>query len=297
MIAGYKKGIGEKIFDFVNPLFMIIFCISIIIPFWDMFITSFSSADEALSLTLRFWPSEWRLAAYKFAFRNSQILNAYVVTIARTVVGTVLHIIVNVSIAYSLSKKELPFRNFLTTIVLIPMFFTGGLIPSYLLIRSLHLDNTFWVYILPTSFSPFVVVLLRNYFSNMEKALEESAVIDGASYLRIMFQIIMPLAKPIIATVALWSMVAHWNAWFDSLIYVKSKKLQVLQLILRRMIDDTKEMSQEMAQFTLDNPDSSIVTKNIQAAITIITVAPIIATYPFLQKYFVKGIMIGSLKG
>lgn len=297
MIAGYKKSRSEWAFDILNCLLMVLLCVSILIPFWDMFITSFSSADEAMSLTVRFWPDKWRLSAYKFAFGDNQIVSAYIVTIARTVVGTLIHILVCVGLAYPLSKKELPFKNFFTTIVLIPMFFAGGLIPSYILIKKIGLYDTFWVYVLPGSFSPFVVILLRNFFANMEKALEESAHIDGASYLRIMLQIVMPLSKPIIATVALWSMVGQWNSWFDALIYIKSKDLQVLQLILRRMIDNTRAMSDEMARYAIDNPDASIVTKNVQAAVTIITIAPIIAVYPFLQKYFVKGIMIGSLKG
>jgi len=292
-----KKSISGKIFDTANAMFMVLFCISIIIPFWDMFMMSFSGAEEAMALTMRFWPKKWHIDAYVFAFRNSQIIDAYLVTIVRTVIGVALSLLVNISMAYSLSKKDLPFHNFLTILVLIPMFFGGGLIPTYLLIRNLGLNNTFWVYVIPGAFGSYNVILLRNYFSNMDHNLEQAALIDGASNLRIMFQIVMPLAKPIIATVALWGLVGYWNEWMSCLIYIKNSKLYTLQFILRRMINDDRMLTDEMKAFNIDNPSANFVTKNLQAAVTIITIAPIIATYPFLQKYFVKGIMIGALKG
>ena len=292
-----KMSTSSLIFDTANTIFMVLFCISIIIPFWDMVMMSFSGAEEAMTLTLRLWPKQFRIGAYIFAFRNSQILDAYVVTIARTAIGVGFSLLINISMAYSLSKKELPFHNLLTVLILIPMFFSGGLIPTYLLIKKIGLYDSFWVYILPCAFSSYNIILLRNYFSNMDHNLEEAAIIDGAANLRIMFQIVMPLAKPIIATVALWGLVWHWNEWMNSLIYIKNSKLYTLQFILRRMINDDKMMSAEMKEFNIDNQNANYVTKNLQAALTVVAIAPIMATYPFLQKYFVKGIMVGALKG
>lgn len=292
-----KSSISGIIFDSFNALFMFFFCVSIIIPFWDMLMMSFSSAEEAMSLTLRLWPEKWHISAYVFTFRNSQIIDAYIVTIARTIIGVAFSLLVNISMAYALSKKELPFHNFLTVLIIIPMFFGGGLIPTYLLIKNLGLYNTFWVYVIPGAFASYNIILLRNYFFNMDHNLEEAALIDGATNTRIMFQIVMPLAKPIIATVALWGMVGHWNEWMSCLIYIKNSKLYTLQYILRRMINDDRLLTEEMKAFNRDNLSANFVTRNLQAAITIIIIAPILSTYPFLQKYFVKGIMIGALKG
>ena len=292
-----KKSVSSIIFDSLNTVFLIAFCICIIIPFWDMFIMSFTPAEYSQTLSLRLWAPKWSIEAYKFALRNDALLKAYGVTIARTVLGVLFSLFCNISFAYGLSKKELPFHNFLTVFILIPMFFSGGLIPTYLLIRDLGLKDNFLVYIIPSAVASYNIILLRNYFQNMDHTLEEAAIIDGASNFKVMYAIVVPLAKPIIATVALWGMVAHWNAWQDTLIYVNDSNLYTLQFILRRMLVDDRAMSEEMQQFMIDNNSEQFLTKNLQAAITIITIAPIMATYPFLQKYFVKGIMIGALKG
>ena len=293
-----KKSIGSNIFDFCNITFMILFSIIIIVPFWNMIVLSLSTAKTSMNLTITLWPREFSLEAYKFALRDDSIITAYGVTIARTVAGTLFSLFCNISFAYGLSKKELPFRNLLTTFILIPMFFGGGLIPTYIMMTSLGLKNTFLIYILPGAVGSYNIILIRNYFQNMDHTLEEAAIIDGASNFKVMYRIVVPMAKPIIATVALWGLVGHWNAWNDCLIYIENKNLYTLQFMLRRLLIDDRQMTDEMLQFMTDaeQPDRFL-TKNLQSAITIITIAPIMATYPFLQKYFVKGIMIGALKG
>lgn len=292
-----RKNAGEKIFDICNYSFMGIFCITILFPFWDTFIISVSTPNDALAMTLHLWPRKWEFNAYIFALTNPNIYMALLISVYSAIIGTALHLVVVLFAAYPLSKKDLPFRNQLTVFYLIPMFFDGGLIPSYIINRSLGLVNNLLVYILPSAVGIFVILLVRNFLMSLDKSLEESAYIDGAGHFKILYFIILPLSKPIIATVALWSMVAHWNDWFTSLIYIRDDKKIVLQMVLRRMIDDANKVVQEMAAFTAVNQNKRLTPRTTQAAVTIITVFPIVCSYPFLQKYFVKGIMIGSLKG
>jgi putative aldouronate transport system permease protein len=292
-----KKSLGDHAFDAVNIVFMILFCLVILIPYWDMFIMSFTPGHLSQGLHLRLWTPEWSIAAYEFAFRNAQLINAYIVTIARALIGPTFSIFCCACFAYGLSKKELPFHNFLTIFILVPMFFSGGLIATYLLIMSIGLFNSFWVYIIPGSVSTFSIILLRNFFQNMDKGLEEAARIDGASYTKILFVVILPLSKPILATLFLMGAVSHWNSWFDTMLYINDQRLHTLAFVLRRLLMDDRLMADEMREFAMQAATTPFLTNNLRAAVTIITIAPIIALYPFLQKYFVKGIMLGALKG
>ncbi|MBP1993409.1 carbohydrate ABC transporter permease [Paenibacillus eucommiae] len=292
-----NRSMGSKCFDIFNYSFMALFCLTILLPFWDMFILSISDAKLSASLSMRLWPKTFDLSAYYFAFSDNKIPLAYLVTIYRTICGTILSLVLTVIAAYPLSKKDLPLRNVMTTIFLIPMFFGGGLIPTYIIIRKLGLVDNLLVYILPGAVGIFTILIVRNTFMSMDKALEESAFMDGAGYLTILFRIYVPLSKPILATVALWSMVGHWNAWFDALIYIRSEDKMVLQSILQRMVAMTSNFSEEALQFQMQNPGLFVTSQTFQAAVTIVTIGPIVMVYPFFQKYFVKGIMIGSLKG
>lgn len=290
-----KKKFG--IFDALLYIFMILFTLSIIYPFWDLLITSFSTPAEASKMTFTLWPKAFSLASYKAVFLGNNIGRAYLNTIFRTVCGTVLGLLVNTCGAYALAKRDLPFRNGITLFLVFTMFFSGGLIPGYMLIKNLHLIDTIWVLIIPGIASVYNLVIIRNYIQSLDKGLEESASIDGANQYIILFKIILPVCKPIIATVALWTMVSHWNAWFDALIYTNSVDLMVLQLALRNILiqNDSTEMTKYM---TISGDSSNAFTPDtIKAAFMFITITPILFTYPFLQKYFVKGIMIGSFKG
>lgn len=284
-------------FELLLYAFMCFFCISILLPFWDMLLLSVSDPKQNISLTLRLWPETIKFDAYEFAFRNNRIMQAYLITIYRTVCGTALTLVLTVMAAYPLSKRDLPFRNYITTFFIIPMFFGGGMIPTYLLMRSLGLIDNLLVYIVG-AVGVFNVLLVRNFMMSQDKSLEESAFIDGAGYARMLFAIIIPLSKPILATIALWSAVGHWNAWFDSLIYIRSENKQVLQLILQQLLKQVSStLPSETMDFTLRNPGKFVTSKTFQAALTVITIGPIVAIYPFFQRYFVKGIMVGSLKG
>lgn len=292
-----RKKIRFSAFDVCNTVFLVILSLTIIFPFWDIIIRSVSDVKTSNTLTFMLWPSKATLSSYRFILRDNSILNAYGITIARTVVGVVISLIMILAGAYPLSKRDLPGRTLITIAFLIPMFFSGGLIPSYLVNRSLGFIDSFWVYIIPSCVGIYNVILCRNFLMSMDKSLEESAFIDGAGYLTVLVRIVAPLTKPIIATLALWIAVSHWNAWFDCMIYIRSSRLEVVQMILKRMQDLSNFEQDEMAEFMFNNPDQMVTSVSVRMAITLITVLPIICIYPFIQKYFVKGIMVGSLKG
>lgn len=298
MTVKMKKSTGSHIFDACNAIFMIAFCITVLIPFWDVVVRSFSRAQDISYMHINFLPKVWTLDAYKYCFQDNEIVTAFLISVLRTISGTAIHVVVCCMAAYSLTRPEMPFRKIITAILLIPMFFSAGMIPAYLNMKRLGLLNNFLVYILPTGFSIYNTIIIRNYFFSIDKGMEEAASIDGASQVRIFTSIIMPLSKPVIATVALWQMVGQWNSWFDNMIYCRrSASLTTLQYLLRRMLDSltastsTASGVEAMGALVDTNPDT------IKAATTILVVLPIVAVYPFLQKYFVKGIMVGAVKG
>ena len=297
-----RKSAGTVFFDLFNGAFLVLFCISIIYPFWEIIIRSFSGVEDALRLGFHVWVREWHITAYKYAFsKYGNIVVAYSNSVFRTAVATILTVSVTLLAAYPLSKKNLPGRNIATMYILFTMFFGGGLIPTYLLIRSLGLMDTRWALILPGLANGFYIVIMRNFLMVIDNAYEESAFIDGATYVQILIKIIIPLSKPIIATVAVWTAVAHWNEWFGALIYISSESKIVLQIVLRRLIRaadlagaayGTSAQQQYMAAEEVEMPHAAV-----RAAVTVLTIGPIVVVYPFLQKHFIKGVFIGSLKG
>lgn len=286
---------GELLFDFVNYTLIFLFIISILYPFWNTLLLSFADQNEATNMGLRLWIDDWSLEAYKYLFKYKNIGLAYFNTIFRTVVGTALGLLLCFLAAYPLSKKNLPFRNFFTMFFVFTMFFNGGMVPLYLLIKDLHLIDSLWSLILPVAFSAYHMVIMRNFISGIDIGLEESAMIDGAGQFTIAFRIFAPLLKPVLATVALWKIVGHWNSWFDSLIYIQSPEKQVLQTVVRSIISSMSVNSDAMEFSQIAG--STLHSANVSAAAVLVTIGPIILVYPFLQKYFVKGILVGSLKG
>jgi putative aldouronate transport system permease protein len=228
-------------------------------------------------------------------FQNPDIIVGYLNTIFRTVVGTALHVFLVCLTAYPLARKELPHRSLLIFLVLFTMIFNGGLVPMFLVINGVGLYNSRWVYIVPLLLTAFNVIIVKNFFQQVPESYAESARIDGASEFRIMWDIFLPLSKPVLATITLWTAVIHWNHWFDALLYIDDNNKQVMQILLRRIVI---ENSVELIEKGLVNPDVAQFTpETIKAATTIITILPILIFYPFVQKYFVKGIMIGGIKG
>ncbi|NOU74212.1 ABC transporter permease subunit [Paenibacillus sp. LMG 31458] len=284
-----------SIFDTLIVFFISLFSLAVLYPFWQTLVLSFSDANGVSTLGFHLWPEQWVVVAYRFVFSYQNIISAYLNTIFRTVIGTALIVFFTLLVAYPLSKKDLPYRNYFTAFFLITMFFSGGLIPNYLLIKSLGLLDNRLALILPGVVNVFSIIIMRNFLMTIDKGLEESALIDGAGYFKILTKIIVPLSKPVIATVALWAAVGHWNAWFDAMIYIRDPQKTVLQMVVREMMVALDLSQTQMGGGGMSN--ANLLLSNVRAATVMISIGPIILIYPFAQKYFIKGIMIGSLKG
>ena len=284
-------------FDVLLYLFLGLFAISIVFAFEHLLSLSFSPSYVATKGGFHLLPVDATLDNYQKVLESKYIWMGYKNTLIRTIVGTVLQLTVTSMGAYALSKRFFPHRSAWTFMIVFTMFFSGGLIPTYILIVNLGLMNSYGAMILPGLVSAFNLVIMRNYFMSLPEEIEESCMIDGAGRFRIFFQIVLPLSKPILATVALWLAVGHWNSWFDVLIYITDDKLFTLQIVLRRIIiTGTQQMvdlnvSSEVMNQMQASPEG------VKAAAIFVATLPILAVYPFIQKYFVKGIMIGSLKG
>ena len=244
---------------------------------------------------LKLFPDNINIESYRQVFQSDLIFIGYGNTILRTVSGTLLSVMVTYFGAYALSKKELPFRNLLTLFVLITMFFNGGLIPTYLNIKRLGLMGSRLALILPLATNAWYLIIARNFIMSLPAELEDAAFIDGAKPFTMVFRVMFPLSMPILVVIALWTAVSHWNSWFDAMIYVRERNKMVLQLILRRiLIENSDEMIKQVYVSGTSVPTTP---ETVKAATIAVSVAPILLMYPFLQKYFVKGVMIGSLKG
>ena len=270
---------------------------TIVFAFMHLLSISLSSNAVATKGGLIFVPREVTLDNYSRVFKNRYIWIGYKNTLFRTVVGTSVQLVFTALGAYVLSKKYFPHRSFWTLLIVFTMFFSGGLIPTFLLVKNLGLTNTYASMILPGLVSAYNLTIMRNFFQSLPEEIEESCMIDGAGRMRIFWQFILPLSTPILATVALWLAVGHWNAWFDVLIYISDTDKRTLQVVLRNIIiTGTKELDLGTASSSV-NDEPQVSSEGLKAASIYVATIPILCVYPFLQKYFVKGIMVGSLKG
>ncbi len=292
----YARGAGSRVFDACNYGMLAVAGFLFFYPFWSLVLTSFSNSLEIQHVGLKFWNATWTIEPYRWVFeaQSVSIGKAYYNSVFRTVLGTGAILVVTFLTAYPLAKVRLPGRTPIMLYFVITMFFSGGLIPTYLLIRRLGLIDTRLVYILPEALSVWYVIIARNFLMAIDDEMEEAALVDGAGYLTILTRIVMPLAKPIVATIALWASVMHWNAWFDALIYIRDGNKRVLQLLLHKMMNllrNFEEFEELNIPMEITLPPASV-----QAVTVLVTIGPIILVYPFFQRYFVKGIMIGALK-
>jgi putative aldouronate transport system permease protein len=287
---------GEKTFQVFNYIFLTALAILALYPFWDVIRVSFSTPAEASRMGFTLWPRELSFQGYDFVLKNPSIWMGYKNTVIRIIIGVTIQLILMILVAYSLSKKYFPNRTFWTLIIVFTMFFRGGIIPDYLLIRALHIDNTIWALVLPRAVDTFAMLIMRNYFMTLPDSLEESAKIDGAGDMTVLLRIILPMSKPIILTVALWGIVWHWNAWFDCLIYIRDSDKYVLQAILRKIIIDAAPQFNES---TGGGAGMSIETSQevVKCATIMVSTVPIMMIYPFIQKYFIRGMIVGAIKG
>jgi putative aldouronate transport system permease protein len=274
---------------------LVLFTISILLPFWMILVDSLSTPEGVRRLGIHLWPDSINLEAYKEVLKQGNIARAYLNTILRTAMGTFLTVAISYGAGYALSRRKLPYRRIITLLIVFTIFFGGGLIPNYLLMRSLGMLDTFAVLILPGLFSGFLILIMRNFLMGIPEDLEESAYIDGAHEWTIAFRIFLPLSGPVIATVALFDAVGLWNEWFNAMIYTRSQELQVMQLLLRRILLE----NQLNALVEIDEPSiaANLTPESVRAALIFVAIGPIIAIYPFVQKYFVTGITSGAVKG
>lgn len=291
-----------SIFSVFNYLFLAIFAFTTLYPFIYILAYSLSDGVEAMNYPIYFLPRGFTFENYIQIFKDSTFLNAYVITILRTVIGTILHVVLSALFAYALTRKNLPGKTFFTFFIFIPSIFSGGMISNFILYRELGLINNFWVFVFPFLFSFFHIIIMRTFFQQLPSSLEESAQIDGASNFRVFVSIILPLSMPVLATIALFQGVFHWNDWFTGTYFVTEESLRPVQTLLNELLTESEALAnaaQRASQTgtTVSTGMISVTPESLRMATLIVATLPIICVYPFLQKYFVKGVMVGSIKG
>ena len=290
----------DRVFPIVNTIILILLCFLTLYPVINTVAYSFNDGTDALRGNIGLWPRVFSTTSYTTILSDNSVYQAAFISASKTIITTLLNLFWTGMLAYALSRREYVLRKFITTILVLTMYVNAGLIPNYLLIsKTLGLRNTFLVYIIPTMFSCFNMIVIRTYIGGLPDALVESARIDGAGDLRAYWQIIFPLCTPVLATVALFVAVGAWNSWFDTYLYCGSKKdLYTLQYILKMKLATTQQNA-NAAKTSVDAIKSSTQTTpiTIRCAITVISTVPILVVYPFLQKYFVTGMALGAVKG
>lgn len=297
-----KTRVEPILFNTFNTVFMVFLVIVTLYPFLNTIAVSFNAGNDTIRGGIYLLPREWTLQNYKAVFASGTIYDAFWITVARTVLSTVLNIFLTTMLAYTLSRREYAFRKPITLVFVLTMYFNAGLIPGYFLIKDLNLLNSFWVYILPSMVSAFNLIVIRTYIGTLPESLVESARIDGAGDFKIFMQIIFPLCKPVLATIALFVAVGAWNTWFDAFLYTSStQKLSTLQYELMKLLSSSMNSNSNPnvaagAGMTQDSAAAMVTPLSIRAAVTVVASVPILVVYPFLQKYFVVGLNVGSVK-
>lgn len=296
-----RAGIEPVLFSTFNTVFMICLVIVTLYPFMNTIAVSLNEGNDTIRGGIYLWPREWTIQNYKAVFASGTIIPAFWISVARTVLSTVLNLFLTTMLSYTLSRKEYVFRKPITFIFVLTMYFNAGLIPNYFLIKDLHMLNTFWVYVIPTMVSAFNMIVIRTYIGGLHESLLESARIDGAGEFKIFMKVVFPLCKPVLATIALFVAVGAWNAWFDAFIYTSSRQhLSTLQYELMKLISSSMNANSNPSvangQGMTETSASMVTPMSIRAAVTIVASVPILLVYPFMQKYFVVGLNVGSVK-
>jgi putative aldouronate transport system permease protein len=278
---------------------MIILVFVTLYPFINMFALSFNDANDSIRGDIYFWPREWTLRNYEYVFSESNVFYATFISAARTIVGTIVSVFCTAMLAYAISRPEYKLKTFISITFIFTMYFSGGLIPNYLLIKELSMLNSFWVYIIPGIIGVFNMIVIRSFIEGLPEGIMESAKIDGAGDLTTFIRIVLPLTMPALATVSLFVAVYQWNSWFDVFLYNSSRHdLSTLQYELVKILSTSDTGSSAADQYADAQGSTQIVTPtSVRATMTIVASVPIIMVYPFLQKYFVKGMIVGGVKG
>lgn len=291
------KSLSSKVLDIFTGFVCILVVVMTLYPVLHLAALSFSSFNAVTRGLVSIWPVEFTLTTYSIIWKAGTIPTAFVNSLWYMTLGTLINMAVTTPMAYAMSKKRLPMKGFYKVLVLVPMFFSGGLIPTFLTIKSYNIFNTVWALVLPGAVSTYNLIIMRTFFSAQPESLEESAFLDGASDLQVFWRIVLPTSQAALATVSLFYMVGHWNAWFAPMIYLSDSRKFPMQLVLRNIVIQG-QLNQEMAAQGLLIHDSfaETSTTSIKYGTLFLSIVPMMIIYPFIQKYFTKGVMLGSLK-
>lgn len=290
-----KKSPYDIAFVIVNTILLIIFCVVTLYPILNTLAISFNEAVDTLTGGIHLIPRKWTTQNYKTVFNTPTLMRGAYISVVRTVLATVLQTLVTSLLAYVLSRKEFYFNRQVSLLYVITMYVNAGIIPTLLLYKNMGLTNTFWVYIIPGMVSAFNMIVIRTYMNGLPDSFVESAQVDGAGHVRIFLKIILPLSKPVLATVALFIAVGHWNSWFDVMIFNPQREdLTTLQYELMKLLSSVSQQSGDPS--AMKHAASMVTPESVRAAATIVTAFPIVCLYPFLQRYFVTGLTIGGVK-
>jgi putative aldouronate transport system permease protein len=294
-----NHSLSDRLFDLMLTVFLGGVFLVTFYPFWNILVVSLNDATDAVRGGLYWWPREFTLDSYRTIFRNGELINSVKVTVLRTIIGTPLSVIVISMMAFALSKRDLIAWKWFNLFFIFTMYFGGGLIPTYMIVKSLGLIDSFWVFVFPGMIGVFLMILIRTYMEQLPAELEESAKMDGANDLQLYARVVMPLCVPVLATIALFVGIGHWNAWYDSYIYTYNPDLKTLQAVLVKILNQyqTGAMLSEAEQLANTNKRIPVSGESIRMAVTMVATIPVLLVYPFIQRYFVKGIMMGAIKG
>ncbi len=298
-----KKSIGSSVFIAFNTVIMLFVLLVTLLPYLHVLAKSLNDGADTMLGGLTIFPRKPTFNNFQVLLKDKTMINAFMISVARVLLGTVLALATQFAGAYALSRRSLPGKNKIMLFLAVPMFFSGGMIPTYILFVNLKLINNFWVYVLPGLCSYYNVLIIKSYIeSSIPDGISEAALLDGANEVQTLWKIILPLSKPVLATVALWLAVGNWNDWNTTLMYITKPKLYTLQYKLMQLIKESERL-QKLIQEAAMSGDTSISANNIKAtpdsmisAQVIVTTLPIVMVYPFLQKYFIKGITVGAVK-
>ena len=288
---------GEWMLDIFKVLFLTVVAVVTVYPFWNVFIVSINDATDAVRGGLYLWPRVFSLQSYQNILSRSDFQHSILITVARTVIGTPLAVLCTAMAAYSLSRKELAGGKFWNLLFVFTMYFGGGQVPYYMVLKGLGLLDSFWVYIFPLIMRVYNMILIKSYIASMPESLFEAVKIDGGNDLVIFFRFVLPLAKPILMTVALFVAINQWNSWFDANLYTSSESLKPMQSKLVEILNQYQTGATTSQQMSNAKTGNTVTADSIRMAATMVATLPIIMIYPFIQKYFVKGIMLGAVKG
>lgn len=294
-----KESSSERAIQALIIVLVTLFCLSITLPFINIFALAFNDGADSARGGVYFWPRVPTLDNFIEVFKDGEILRAYRITISRTILGTLLSLLLMTMSAFVLKIKTLPGRGFFTVAIAVTMLFGGGMIPNYIQYNNLGLVNTFWVYIFPGCISAYYLIMIRTFYDTIPDSLEESAKLDGCGYMGIYIRIILPLSKPIIAVIGLYCAVGHWNDWFSGAFYQRVKSMWPVQTVLQQMLNKAMESTEQVTSIgqLIAAQANTVTSDSLKMAAVIITMTPILCVYPFIQKYFAKGVMIGAIKG